>query len=163
MRWPARSRPCAASRYRRRPPIPRRAPAPIPSGAANAGGVAAVRASPGPAPEAPGPRTRRPPSVRVHFDAQQAPADEHVVAVAQRLLGLDSHVGAVPRVVVGQHELAVLLLDPAVLPGEVNVARKVQVTGFTPDGEAGSARAARHPQHVALEQLIHTESARVLG
>src|SRR5262249_44943886 len=92
------------------------------------------------------PRAAPPPGaprrlVRVHFDAQQAPADEDIVAVRQRPFRLDPHVGPVAAVEIGEQVLALALLDGGVAARHVHVGREVEVAVLAPDVDAVAARA----------------------
>jgi len=73
--------------------------------------------------------------VGVEFDAEQLAADEQIVAVSKFAFALDTNVGAVAAIEIGERELAVVFFDAAMRPGHVEVARKVQVTALASDLE----------------------------
>src|SRR5262245_23962263 len=94
------------------------------------------------------------PLVRVHLHAQETPADEDVVAVVERALGLDAHVSPVPAVEITQVVAAFALLDRAVSRRHEEIRREIEVAVLAPDLNARAPRAHGHADGAALEHLI---------
>src|SRR5450631_1027403 len=88
--------------------------------------------------------------VTVQLHAQQLPTNEHIIPMRERSLRLDPHVGAVAAFPVGEHELAFFFFDGAVLAGQEDVAREVEVAVFATDLQRRAAGADSHADGAAF-------------
>src|SRR5580704_17905432 len=91
------------------------------------------------------------------LDAQELAADENVVPVRELFFAANPQVRPVAADHVGQDELGPCVFDLAVGRAHVEVPREIQIAAFAPDLEPATARAHRHAERPALENLDDLE------
>src|SRR6185503_13442179 len=100
--------------------------------------------------------------VGVELDAEELSPDEEVIAVDELAFGLQTDVGAVATIEIGDRELTGYLVDATVRRRHEKIAREIEVGPLASDLKGVCSCADDHARVASLQQLGDAKGARML-